>query len=98
MTLRDLIEVVLGLLAAGVIFLVAGGALFVAIVSIEELAGKLRRRMSRSRNLRLEQYRAEQTIHGIRRQAIHDMLDAARTHRSFDDGDVIEGTAVEVRQ
>lgn len=98
MILRDLIEVVVGLLVGGVGFLVAGGVLFVAIVSLEGLAGELRRRVSRGRSLRLEQYRAEQAIHGIRRQAIHDMLEAERTHRNIHDGDVIEGTAVEVRE
>jgi hypothetical protein len=96
--LRDLIEVVVGLLVGGVGFLVVGGLLFVAIVSVEELAGKLRWRVCRGRGLRLERYRAEQALHGIRREAIHDMLKTARTHRYVYDDDVIEGAAVEVRE
>lgn len=96
MMLRDLIEVIVGLLVGGVGFVVAFGFLFVAIVSVEELAAKVRRRLCRGRELQVEQYRAEQALHHIRRDAIHDMLATARTRGDADD-DVIEGTAVEVR-
>ncbi len=97
MALRDVIEVVVGLLIGGVGVLVVFGFLFLAIVSVEELAGKVRRRVYRGRSLRLEQYRAERSLHDIRRQAIHDMLETARTHR-YPYDDVIEGTAVEIRE
>jgi hypothetical protein len=45
-----------------------------------------------------EIYAAEQTIHGIRRRAIHDLLTAEREYHDVGGGDVIEGTAVEVRR
>ncbi len=96
MTLSGVIEVVVGLLVGGVGALLAFGFLFVAFVSAAELAGKVRERMSGGRSLQLEQYRAEQALHDIRREAVHDMLETARTQRYADDPNVIEGTAVEV--
>jgi hypothetical protein len=96
MTLHDVIEVVVGLLVGGAGFLVAAGLLVAVLVCVDELPGKLRQWVSGGRSLRLEQYRAEQALHSIRREAVHDMLETARTHRNAYD-DVIEGTAVEIR-
>jgi hypothetical protein len=98
MARHDVIEVVVGVVAGGAGVLVVFGFLFVAFVSVAELAGKVRERMFGGRDLQLEQYRAEQDLHSIRREAIHEMLEAARTHRNAYDDDVIEGTAVEVRR
>jgi hypothetical protein len=89
MSLRDVIEGFVPLLVG----CGAGLAAFV-VMSVAELIGKVRR----GRSLRLERYRAEQSLHEIRRDAICDMLETARTQRYAYDGDIIEGTAVEVRQ
>jgi hypothetical protein len=98
MVLHDLTEVVVGLLGGGVGFFVVVGLVFLAIVSVEEIAGKVRQRVCAGRDLQLERYRAEQDLHDIRREAIHDMLEAEQAERYAYDPDVIEGTAVEVRQ
>lgn len=98
MTLRDVIEVVVGLLAGCGGVLVAIGLLAAILVCLDELPGKLRQRVCGGRRLRLERYRAEQALHSLRREAIHDMLETARTHRYAYNDDVIEGTAVEVRE
>jgi hypothetical protein len=99
MTLRDVIEVIVGLLVGSVGFFVVFGFLFVVAVSVAELGGKARRRMCRGRSLRLEQYRAEQALHDIRREAIRDLLETARVQRyANDDPEIIDGTAVEIRQ
>jgi hypothetical protein len=81
------------------LFLVCGGGGLAAffVLWVAELLGKLRRRLRRNKRLRLEQYRAEQALHNIRRDAIHDMLETARTYRDTYDG-IIEGTAVEVER
>jgi hypothetical protein len=89
MSLRDVIEGFVPLLVG----CGAGLAAFV-VLSVAELIGKVRC----DRSLRLERYRAEQSLHDIRRDAIHDMLETARTQRDAYDGDVIDGTCVEVRQ
>jgi hypothetical protein len=48
--------------------------------------------------LAYERYAAEQFIREARRQGIREMLTAERTYRDrFGDGDVIEGTAIEVK-
>ncbi len=83
------------------LFLVCGGAglMAFAVVSIAEYVGKIRRRARRRTRLRLEQYRAEQAIRCIRREAICDLLEAERVHRyARNDPDIIESTAVEVRR
>lgn len=77
---------------------VGGGLLAFVALSVAEFIGKLRDRIRRRRGLLLEQYRAEQAIRNIRREAIHAMLETARPHRNAYDDDVIEGTAVEVRR
>lgn len=97
MVLRDLIAGIVGLIVGGLSCLVVYGVLFVVLVAAVEFFGRVRRRVCRRRNLRLEQYRAEQALRHIRRQAIHDLLDATHTHQDVGDSDVIEGTAVEIR-
>ncbi len=93
MILHRLIHIFTPLLVCGGVSLV----IFFAI-SVAELVGKVRRRVRRRRRLRLEQYRAEQAIRRIRRAAVHDMLQASRAqHYAYDDPDIIEGAAVEVR-
>jgi hypothetical protein len=99
MTLGDLIEGVAELLVGLGAGLVVFGLLFLLVVSVVELVGNARRRVCHGRRLRLEQYRAEQALHSIRREAIRDMLEAERGHRyAHNDPDIIEGTAVEVRR
>lgn len=98
MVLRDVIEVVVGLLVGCGGAFVAIGLLMAIIVGAEELSGRLRQRLSGDRSLRLEQYRAEQALHGIRRQGVLDLLAAERQHRMAAEDGVIEGFAVEVRE
>lgn len=93
MTLHDLPHWVALFVVCG-----GGGLTMIACIWVAEAIETRRVRLRRRRTLQLEQYRAEQAIHIIRRQAIHDMLEAERTHPNSYDGDVIEGTAVEVRR
>jgi hypothetical protein len=92
MTLHDVIEGFAPLLVG----CGAGLAAF-AFLCVAELIGKIRCRVLRGQRLRLEQYRAEQALHSIRRQAVHNMLETARTHPGTYD-DVVEGTAIEVER
>jgi hypothetical protein len=83
------------------LFLLCGGAGLTAcaVLAIAEYVGKIRRRARRRIRLRLEQYRAEQAIRNIRREAICDLLEAERAHRyAYNDPGIIESTAIEVRR
>jgi hypothetical protein len=80
--------------------LVGGGAGLVAFIalSVAEFIGDRRDRARRRNAMRVEQYRAEQSIRSIRREAIREMLEAECDQRYAYDPNVIEGTAVEVRR
>lgn len=79
-------------------------AMFVGLVVVivtpalvSDFVKKIRRSRRESR-LFYQQYRAEQDIHNIKRNAVQEMLRAEREYRDTrDSGEVIEGTAVEVR-
>ena len=93
MTLHSLIYWVALFLVCG-----GGGLAVVAVIWLAESVETIRSRRRRCRSLRVERYRAEQAIRGIKRQAIRDLLVAERVQRTVcDDPDVIESTAVEVR-
>jgi hypothetical protein len=90
-----------GLIYWVALFLVCGGAglMAFAVVSIAEYVAKIRRRARRRTRLRLEQYRAEQAIRSIRREAIYDLLKAEHAQRyARNHPDIIESTAVELRR
>jgi hypothetical protein len=75
---------------------VAGFVIWVviALIAVVEWVHDRLRSISR---LEYEHYRAEQEIRSIRRQAVHDMLEAESEQRlAYHDHDIIEGTAVEV--
>lgn len=76
---------------------VAGFVLW-AVIGLIAAAEWVRDRLPRRVRLDYERYCAEQSIRSIRRQAIHDMLEAEHAHRYAYDPDIIEGTAVEVKR
>jgi hypothetical protein len=83
--------------AVGVSGLVAGAVIWLFWIAgwIERVWRHLRRRS----RLEHERYRAEQAIRGIKRQAVHELLTAEREHRDRSgNGEIIEGTAIEVRR
>lgn len=88
-----------GLIYWVALFLICGGGGLTAfaVLSITEYVGKIRRRRRRRQRLRFEQYQAEQAIRSIRREAIRAMLAAERGYDPAS-GEVIEGTAVEVKR
>ncbi len=93
MTLHSLIYWVALFLVCG-----GGGLAVVAVIWVAKSAETIRSRRRQHKNLWVARYRAEQALHGIRRQAIRDLLVAERAqHVACHDHDVIESTAVEVR-
>jgi hypothetical protein len=84
----------LGICAVFVGFVVA----IVTPVLVSDFVKKIRRSRRESR-LFYQQHRAEQDIRNIRRNAAQEMLRAEREYRhAYGDGEIIEGTAVEVRR
>ena len=78
-----------------VIWAVVAGVLF---DSYEAIRARYRQRRRRTR-LTYERYAAEQAIRSIRRRAVQELLTAEREHRELGgSGEIIEGTAVEVRR
>lgn len=78
----------------GVTFLVVG-----VIVGVVSVVSATWRRLRRNSRLDYERYQAEEAIRAIKRRAVHEMLTAERQYRDLGgSGEVIEGTAVEVRQ
>ena len=78
----------------GVTFLVVG-----VIVVVVSVVSATWRRLRRNSRLDYERYQAEEAIRAIKRRAVHEMLTAERECRDLGgSGDVIEGTAVEVRE
>ncbi len=79
-------------------------ALFVGLVVVivtpalvSDYVKKIRRSRHESR-LFYQQYRAEQDIRNIKRNAAQEMLRAEREYRhAYGDGEIIEGTAVEAQ-
>ncbi len=93
MTLHSLIYWVALFLVCG-----GGGLAVVAVIWVAKSVETIKSRRRQRNNLWVARYRAEQTIRGIRRQAIRDLLIAERAQRvACHDPDVIESTAVEVR-
>jgi hypothetical protein len=89
------LERILVLSLVMVIWAVIAGALFDAY---EAIRARCRQRRQRGR-LIYERYAAEQALRNIKRRAIYELLTAEREHRDLDgSGDIIEGTAVEVRR
>jgi len=88
-------EHILVLSLAMAIWAVVAGALFDTYEAI-----RARRRQRRQRtSLTYERYAAEQAIRELKRRAVHELLTAEREHRDLGSrGEIIEGTAVEVRQ
>lgn len=85
-----------------IVFYVSIG--MVVVLPLLTLAGDLVKHLWRKRSKRqmvdlyyYERYMADQAIHELKRRGIHDLLAAERGYRDID-GDVIEGTAVEVRR
>jgi len=78
---------------------VAGGVLLVLCVfGAVALLDGWRRHFGRD-SIEHARVAAEFALRDIRRQAVRDLLDAERQyHGRFDEGEVIEGTAVEVRE
>lgn len=57
------------------------------------------RRSRRRSRLDYERYQAEQAIRSIKRRAVHELLATEREYRDRNgSGEIIEGTAVEVRR
>jgi hypothetical protein len=89
------VEAVLGICSG------ASLALFLAwsVIGVAVLVEWVCRRLFKRTHLDYQHYAAEQAIRDIKRRAIQELLAAERHyHKSGSDGDVIEGTAVEVRQ
>jgi len=90
---------VFGLLLAVVGVVAAAGFVLWAVIGLVAAAEWVRDHLPIRARLDYERFHAEQSIRSIRRQAIHDMLEAERAARyAYDDPDIIEGTAVEVRR
>jgi hypothetical protein len=81
--------------AAMIIGLIGVG---VGIVEVEGRIEERRRRRQRQTKVALTRYAATRSIRDIKRQAIRDLLEAERDYYQACHGDVIEGTAVEVRR
>jgi hypothetical protein len=78
----------------GVTFLVVG-----VIVGVASVVGATWRRLRRNSRLDYQRYQAEEAIRAIKRRAVHEMLTAERQYRDLGGSDeIIEGTAVEVRE
>ena len=78
----------------GVSILIVG-----AIVIVVSFVTGVWRRQRRDSRLDYERYQAEEAIRGIKRRAVHDLLAAERDYRDLGgSGEIIEGTAVEVRR
>lgn len=92
--LRALMPFAVGLVEIVVLW----GAIALAVAAAG--AGRRRRSAQRERDrLLYECYAAERFIRDARRQAVHDLQATERAYRDrFGDDDVIEGTAVEVRE
>jgi hypothetical protein len=88
----------LGLLFYGFGVAVLAGFGVWAVIGLIAAWERVRDRLGARDNLDYAVFRAQQEIRDIRRQAIHDMLEAERDQRYAYDPDVIEGTAVEVRR
>jgi hypothetical protein len=83
--------------AVGVSGLVAG-----AMIWLFWIAGRVERvwrYLRRGSRLDDERYRAEEAIRSIKRRAVHELLTVEREYRDHSgSGEIIEGTAVEVRR
>jgi hypothetical protein len=85
------------LVALSILDLVAG-----AVIWLYWITGRVEhvwRHLRRGSRLDYQRYQAEQALRSIKRRAIHELLTAEREHRDLGgSGEIIEGTAVEVRQ
>jgi hypothetical protein len=62
-----------------------------------EAARERRRQQRRRASLDYQSYAADEAIRALKRQAVHEMLEAERAHRhAYHSPDIIESTAVEV--
>ena len=83
---------------AGCLGVVGGVLLVLCVVGAVALLGAWRGRVGRG-STEHAKVAAEFAIRDIRRQAVRDLLAGEREYRDrFDEADIIEGTAVEVRE